>query len=208
YPAEPVLATSGANPYVVPVLTDDNPAANIFEGTIIADETTVNIGNGVSAHALTFNGTIPGPEIRLKVGDTVIIHFENHLAEETGIHWHGIELSNATDGTPMVQNQVPPNGKFLYKFKVTRPGVYWYHPHHHHSTNQVFRGMYGMIVVTDQANETALGAILPGAANTRRIVLSDTTVCKASPNDAQTYTLSTAAAIVPWAGPGGLFMTN
>jgi FtsP/CotA-like multicopper oxidase with cupredoxin domain len=96
---------------------------------------------------LTFNGTVPGPEIRLKVGDTVIVHFENHIGHPTGIHWHGIELNNASDGTPLTQNQVPPGGKFLYKFKVTRPGIYWYHPHHHSSTNQVFKGLYGAIII-------------------------------------------------------------
>ena len=75
----------------------------------------------------------------------MIVHFENHLDDEvTGIHWHGIELANASDGTPLTQNQVPPGGKFLYKFKVSRPGVFWYHPHHHASTNQVFKGLYGL----------------------------------------------------------------
>ena len=81
------------------------------------------------------------------MGDTVIVHFENDLAHATGIHWHGIELTNASDGTPLTQNQVPPGGTFLYKFKVTRPGIYWYHPHHHSSTNQVFKGLYGPIIV-------------------------------------------------------------
>ena len=98
------------------------------------------------------------------MGDTVIVHFENHLDHPTGIHWHGIELDNASDGTPLTQNQVPPSGTFLYKFKVTRPGIYWYHPHHHSSTNQVFKGLYGTIIVTDP-NEAALQAtgVLPPA---------------------------------------------
>ncbi len=89
----PAHATSGGDPYVVPEIVDTNPAADIVETTIIAEEATVDVGNGVMAHALTFNGSIPGPLFRLKVGDTVIVHFENHLAEATGIHWHG---SNST----------------------------------------------------------------------------------------------------------------
>ena len=84
----------------------------------------MNIGNGVMANVLTYNGTIPGPEFHLKVGDTVIVHFENHIAHDTGIHWHGIELNNESDGTPLTQNQVAPSGTFLYKFKVTRPGMF------------------------------------------------------------------------------------
>ena len=88
-----VQATSGKNPYEAPKVVDTNPEPDIVETTLVADEATVDIGGGVMAHAQTFNGTIPGPTFRLNVGDTVIVHFENHLAEPTGIHWHGIELA-------------------------------------------------------------------------------------------------------------------
>ncbi|HEV8337411.1 MAG TPA: multicopper oxidase domain-containing protein [Candidatus Polarisedimenticolia bacterium] len=202
----PAMATSGGDPYSVPLATDTNPAADIFETTIIADEATVDIGNGVMAHALTYNGTLPGPEFRLKPNDTVIVHFENHLETPTGIHWHGIELSNASDGTPLTQNQVPPGGKFLYKFKVTRPGIFWYHPHHHSSTNQVFKGLYGPIIITDP-NEPALisGGVIPGASQTLTLALSDVTVCKAQgSNDTATYDGNTQphVALAPgWAQP-------
>ncbi len=150
-------ATSGGDPYSAPDVVDTNPDPNIVETTITAEDASVDIGNNVTAHALTFNGSIPGPTFHLKVGDTVIVHFENHIAEGTGIHWHGIELPNAMDGTPLTQNRAPPGGSFLYKFKVNRPGIFWYHPHHHSSTNQVFKGMYGMIVV-DDPNDGALRA--------------------------------------------------
>ena len=60
-PAGPALATSGVNPYVVPLVVDTNPDPNIVETTIIAKTATVNIGNGVMAKALTYNGQIPGP---------------------------------------------------------------------------------------------------------------------------------------------------
>jgi FtsP/CotA-like multicopper oxidase with cupredoxin domain len=114
HPAGRALATSGGTPYGVTFVTDTNPDPNIVETTLIAGEATVDIGGGVMAHAQTFNGQIPGPTFRLKVGDTVIVHFENHLTRETGIHWHGIELENTMDGTPFTQNQVQPGGKFLY----------------------------------------------------------------------------------------------
>jgi len=182
-------ATSGGDPYSTPLVADTNPDPNIVETTLTAQTATVDIGNGVMAHAETFNGAIPGPTFQLKVGDTVIVHFKNNLSVPTGIHWHGIELSNEMDGTPFTQQQVPPGGSFLYKFKVTRPGIFWYHPHHHSSTNQVFAGMYGMIVVADP-NAAALQAAgtLPPADQTKQIVLSDTTVCKAAgTNDTDTY---------------------
>jgi FtsP/CotA-like multicopper oxidase with cupredoxin domain len=182
-------ATSGGSPYDVPVVSDTNPDPNIVETTLTAENATVEVGpNGRTANAETFNGQIPGPTFDLKVGDTVIVHFKNNLSSISGIHWHGIELSNSMDGTPFTQNQVNPGGNFLYKFTVTRPGIFWYHPHHASSTNQVFKGLYGMIVVHDP-NETALqnSGTLPSAGQTKQIVLSDTTVCHGAPNDAATY---------------------
>jgi len=128
------------------------------------------------------------------VGDTVIVRLVNNMPHETGIHWHGIELGNSADGTEVSQlgalgaplqtlgNGVPAGGTYLYKFKVTRPGIFWYHPHHHHSTNRVFKGLYGMIVVTDLEEEALVGTTLPSAADTKQLVLSDITVCTTPPN--------------------------
>jgi FtsP/CotA-like multicopper oxidase with cupredoxin domain len=134
---------------------------------------------------------IPSPTLRLNVGDGDRTTHQR-TDHPTGIHWHGIELSNSADGTEVTQNAAIPRfaspppppatigGTYLYKFKAPRPGLYWYHPHHHHSANRVFRGLYGMIIVTDP-NEAALIAagVIPGAADTRQIILSDITVCKA-----------------------------
>src|SRR5207245_7753153 len=199
--AGPAMATSGGDPYSVPLIVDTNPDPAIVETTLVAQEATVDIGNGVMAHAETINGAIPAPLFQLNVGDTVIVHFENQLSRPTGIHWHGIELDNDSDGTPLTQNQVPPGAKFLYKFKVSRPGIFWYHPHHHSSTNQVFKGLYGPIIVIDP-NEAALIAsgVIPPASQTLMLALSDITVCKdPGSNDAATYDLS-----LPWVGGGAL----
>src|SRR5215204_4044142 len=101
------------------------------------------------------------------------------------------ERARRGDGNPLTQNQVEPDGTYLYKFQVTRPGIFWYHPHHHASTNQVFKGLYGAIIVTDP-NEAALQAsgVLPSAAQTRVLALSDLTVCKAAPTN-DTFTFDT-----------------
>jgi FtsP/CotA-like multicopper oxidase with cupredoxin domain len=193
--------TTGIGPYVVPNAIDTSPAAAVFETTITAALTAVDIGGGLTTKAETYNGAIPGPTLRLNVGDTVIVRLLNELPYETGIHWHGIELANSADGTPVTQDgavpkfampsapPAPAGGTYLYKFKVPRPGLYWCHPHHHHSTNRVFRGLYGMMIVADP-NEAALIAsgVLPGPADTKQLVLSDITVCKApGSNDAATY---------------------
>jgi FtsP/CotA-like multicopper oxidase with cupredoxin domain len=184
----PALAESDVDPYTVPLVDDVNPDPDIVETTIVAQPAGVDIGTGQDVSVLTFNGAIPGPEFRLKVGDTVIVHFRNEIAHPTGIHWHGIELANASDGTPLTQNMVAPGDTFLYKFKVSRPGVYWYHPHHHSSTNQVFKGMYGSIIVSDSDEDSLQGVVLPSVADTRTLVLSDLTVCKApGSNDTETY---------------------
>lgn len=154
-------------------------------------------GNPPVTNAETFDGTIPRPPILLDVGNTLTVRLINDLHYPTGIHWHGIELENYSDGTEVTQNEVvggpivnglQTGGTFLYKFKVPKPGIFWFHPHHHHSTNRVFRGQYGMIVVSDPLVETALAGVLPTPANTHRLVLSDITVCKAmGSNDAATY---------------------
>jgi FtsP/CotA-like multicopper oxidase with cupredoxin domain len=69
-----VRATSGGDPYSAPSVVDTNPDPNIVETTITAENANVDVGNGVIAHAETFNGSIPGPTFHLKVGDTVIVH--------------------------------------------------------------------------------------------------------------------------------------
>src|SRR5688500_7711036 len=127
----PSLAVTGGNAYAVPLASDADPAPNVLETTLTTDETDVEIGGGVTAKAQTFNGTIPGPTFQLNVGDQVVVHFRINLEHASGIHWHGIELPNGMDGTPFTQNMVPPGGEFLYEFEVPRPGIYWYHPHHH-----------------------------------------------------------------------------
>jgi len=207
---EPARATSSGSPYDVPLAVDTNPNPNVFETTITAQVATVDLGTGSGAtvKAFTFNGTVPGPEIRIKPNDTVIVHFKNQLpaGQKTGIHWHGVELNNRSDGTAVTQNAVPPGGEYLYKFIAPRPGIFWYHPHHHLSTNQVFKGMYGSLIVADP-NETTLqnNSKLPPQSETRTLVLSDTTVCKGAPEDTNTYNPGVPAfqsQPPPWSGFG------
>ncbi len=222
---ESVHATTGVGPYEVPkVLDKDANPSNGIETWIVADEASVDIGNGVTANAMAFRSCsdagltnctvagIPGPEFRLKVGDRVIVHFVNKLdpsglkpeANVSGIHWHGIELNNASDGTEVTQPAVAPGGSFTYDFIVSRPGIFWYHPHHHSSTNQVAKGLYGSIIVQDNKGyEAALIAqnMIPSAAQTKTLVLSDITVCNPE-NNPVTYddtVLPHVSGITSWA---------
>jgi FtsP/CotA-like multicopper oxidase with cupredoxin domain len=191
--------TSGIGPYVV---NEISSTAGVLETTIIAGKTSMvdlGLGPGLTANVETYNGAIPGPVLKLNVDDDVIVRLINLLDHPTGIHWHGIELSNSADGTEVTQEPVTPaftvtpsppapaGGTYLYKFKVPRPGLYWYHPHHHLSTNRVFRGLYGMIVVADPLEAGLIASnVLPDDAHTKQLVLSDITVAKAV-NDTATY---------------------
>lgn len=179
-----------SNPYITPDPVPPVAVLGVLETTITASLGPIVSGT-TPVNAEVYNGAIPGPTLRLSVGDTVIVRLVNNLPYPTGIHWHGIELANSADGTEVTQDGVvpafpvappppaPAGGTYLYKFKVTRPGIFWYHPHHHHSPNRVFRGLYGMIVVTDPDDTTLEGNTLPSALDTKQLVLSDITVCKA-----------------------------
>lgn len=152
---------------------------------------------GLTANAYTFNGSSPGPQIRLKVGDSAVIRFRNRLPFATVVHWHGIELDNANDGTTVTQNLVPPGEDHIYRFVATRPGIFWYHPHAM-PTNPEFKGLYGSIVVTDNADARLVNlGVLPSEQQTHTLMLGDTTVCKEpGQNDAVTYP---ANPDTPWA---------
>ena len=97
-----------------------------------------------------YQGSVPGPTLRYKQGDTLRVEFENHLPEETTIHWHGIRVPNAMDGVPHVtQAPVRPGGRFIYEFPLPDAGTYWYHPHAR-SQEQVARGLYGALIVEER----------------------------------------------------------
>jgi FtsP/CotA-like multicopper oxidase with cupredoxin domain len=182
----------------LPTAVDLNPDPDVFETHLVAMEAQVDLGNGLLATAQTFNGTLPGPELRLKPGDRVIVHFTNLLPEPSSIHWHGIEGDNASDGTGLTQNPVLTGGTFTYKFIVPRPGIFFYHSHIM-PTNPEFKGYYGSLVVEDPAEPTLRALnVLPTPANTMTLVVGDTTVCKAAgANDEATFP---ADPTLPWAG--------
>ncbi|WP_247889867.1 multicopper oxidase family protein [Azospirillum brasilense] len=97
-----------------------------------------------------YNGTVPGPEIRVRQGDRLRIAVTNTLDQETTVHWHGIRTPNAMDGVPhLTQKPIAPGETFLYEFDAVDAGTFWYHPHHH-STEQVGRGLYGPLIVEER----------------------------------------------------------
>jgi FtsP/CotA-like multicopper oxidase with cupredoxin domain len=96
-----------------------------------------------------YNGQIPGPTLRLRLGETLRVRFHNGLPQATTIHWHGVRVPNAMDGVPGVtQAPVPPGGDFVYEFTPKDAGTFWFHPHVR-SSEQVERGLFGVLIVED-----------------------------------------------------------
>ena len=102
-----------------------------------------------SVEAWTYNGTVPGQELRVEQGDFVQVDVTNNLDVPVTIHWHGVNLANNMDGVPgLTQDAVQPGESFTYKFVAEDAGTYWYHSHQH-SSKQVDKGLYGPLVVED-----------------------------------------------------------
>ena len=107
-------------------------------------ETPVNI-TGSPRTALTINGTMPGPILRWREGDTVTLRVKNRLQEDTSIHWHGIILPANMDGVPGLSfHGIAPDGMYEYRFTLHQNGTYWYHSH---SGLQEQLGVYGAIII-------------------------------------------------------------
>ena len=96
-----------------------------------------------------FNGSVPGPEIRVRQGERLRLAVENALAEATTVHWHGMRVPNAMDGVPdLTQRPIAPGETFVYEFDAIDAGTFWYHPHQRGS-EQVDRGLAGALIVEE-----------------------------------------------------------
>src|SRR3989344_3763604 len=85
--------------------------------------------NGTQYKMLAYNGSIPGPLIKIAQGVEVTINFKNDTDMETLLHSHGVRMDNAFDGSQVTQEEMQPGETFAYKLKFPDAGMYWYHPH-------------------------------------------------------------------------------
>lgn len=115
------------------------------------DTIALHVGAGVrrvegrTGHGVAVNGSVPGPLIRLREGQTVRLDVTNHLAEDTSIHWHGLLVPFQYDGVPGVSFPgIRPNQQFRYEFPIRQSGTYWYHSH---SGLQEQSGHYGPLII-------------------------------------------------------------
>ena len=101
--------------------------------------------DGRHGHAISINGTIPAPLIRLREGQNVRLIVENRLDEDTSIHWHGLLVPFQMDGVPGISFPgIRARSTFVYEFPIRQSGTYWYHSH---SGLQEQVGHYGPMII-------------------------------------------------------------
>jgi len=133
---------------------DVNEAGTVREYELDAAPTRLLMFDGRPLDVWAYNGQVPGPILRAKVGERLRVRFTNHLPSETTVHWHGVRVPNAMDGVPGVtQPPVEPGGSFVYEFVPKDAGTFWFHPHLR-SSEQVERGLFGVLIV-DEAKPPA-----------------------------------------------------
>ena len=106
---------------------------------------TKRIGDA-NVRMLAYNGSIPGPTLRVREGSELVVKVANEADLEATVHWHGLRLDNRFDGTHETQAPIPLGGTFTYRIEFPDPGVYWYHPHIREDYGQEM-GLYGNILV-------------------------------------------------------------
>src|SRR4051812_17413522 len=131
------------------------PEATKPEVLDLADGGTLNLRvapvakdlDGDTVRMLGYNGSIPGPILRVRQGSEVVVNVTNDGDLDTTVHWHGLRLDNRYDGVPHeTQLPIPVGGSFTYRIRFPDPGLYWYHPHIREDYTQEM-GLYGNILV-------------------------------------------------------------
>lgn len=131
----------------------------LLEPTILADGTKVfdltvaitpwEVSPGNIVDAWTYNGMVPGPEIRVDVGDNVRVNVQNDLPLGTDIHWHGIPTPFDQDGVaPITQDLIESGTDYTYEFVAERPSIGMYHAHHH-GQMAIPNGLFGVFTIGD-----------------------------------------------------------
>lgn len=136
----PIAETTSTKPQTMVDLND----GDAYTFTLKAVPQTIA---GHEVTALTYNGIVPGPTIRVKQGSTIQLTLKNDLDRATTLHPHGVRVENAFDGTPDVtQKAIQPGESFTYALKFPDAGVFWYHPHLDEVVQQNL-GLYGNFLV-------------------------------------------------------------
>lgn len=139
---------AGAALRELPRLLNRATHAGLFQADLVAAPVRMSLIEGESTEVWAFNGSLPGPLIDVREGDTVEIRFVNRLSQPSTLHWHGLPVPPDQDGNP--HEMVAPGASRVYRFTLPpgSAGTYWYHPHPHgHTSEQAFRGLAGALIV-------------------------------------------------------------
>ncbi len=142
------VTSAPATALVEPAPIDPDP--EVVEVALRAEVGNVMV-DGEPTVAMTYGGQVPGPTIRVRRGQRLVVDFDNALDVPTTIHWHGVRVPYAMDGVTWKADPVPSGGRFVYDFVAPDAGTFWYHPHFD-SDRQVDRGLFGVLVVEDPAD--------------------------------------------------------
>jgi FtsP/CotA-like multicopper oxidase with cupredoxin domain len=116
---------------------------------LVAEIIDWEVEPGKIVEGWAYNGQIPGPMIKVDVGDRVQVHVENHLPMGTDVHWHGVRVPNDQDGVaPLTQPLIEPGESYTYEFVAEERAVGMYHPHHH-GQMKLPNGMFGVFMIGD-----------------------------------------------------------
>ncbi|MBE2268639.1 MAG: multicopper oxidase domain-containing protein [Anaerolinea sp.] len=144
---ETFLANIGADPefWGKPLEFEMDGDVKVF--TVNCEEVDWDTGGGMTFPAMTYNGIVPGPYIRVTEGDRVRIIVNNNMTQSTAIHYHGLRVPNDQDGVPFVtEPAIIPGSSRTYEFTVRNAGTHMYHSHHN-AAEQVTRGMMAAFIV-------------------------------------------------------------
>lgn len=150
-PIATVNSQDGTIRSVADLVAHPHPGVRTDELTLTAQAKTLTLRQGVSVEAMTFNGTAPGPLLKVRQGDYVVVTVHNKLSVPITVHWHGIAVPGAEDGVPgLTQNPIRPGASYVYRFVANSPGTYWYHSHVN-GVQEVGAGLFGGLVVENRS---------------------------------------------------------
>jgi len=139
FPTDPAGLPEASPPQLLELADGDTLELRVGPVAKPLGDTTVRM--------LGYNGSIPGPTLKVAEGTEIVVHVENHGDLDTTVHWHGLRLENRYDGVPHeTQAPIPVGGEFTYRIQFPDPGLYWYHPHIREDYTQEL-GLYGNILV-------------------------------------------------------------
>jgi FtsP/CotA-like multicopper oxidase with cupredoxin domain len=139
FPTDPAGLPEAGRPQLLELADGDRLELRVAPVAKRLGEATVRM--------LAYNGSVPGPTLKVRQGSEIIVQVENQGDLDTTVHWHGLRLENRYDGVPHeTQAPIPVGGRFTYRIQFPDPGLYWYHPHIREDYTQEL-GLYANLLV-------------------------------------------------------------